>query len=80
MYRNGFVGGNGWTYYPMTVEISDRYPICGKKRGEPKPHHFCEDGEWYTVDTWKNTCGHLDIYKNFYLESKKYETKQKIKK
>jgi rRNA maturation protein Nop10 len=68
MYRNSFVGGDGWRYHPMDIEISDRCQICGDKRGTPKPTTFCEDGEWYTVDEWINECGHIDRYKDCYLE------------
>lgn len=71
MYRNSFHGGDGWTYYPMRVEISDNCPICGGKRGEPQERQYCEDGEFYTVDNWENPCGHLDKYKDVYNESLK---------
>lgn len=69
MYRNNFVGGDGWTYYPMNIVIADNCPVCGGKRGAPVAHNFCEDGEWFTVDRWDNQCGHLDKYKDCYLES-----------
>lgn len=69
MYRNTFVGGDGWTYYPMRVEIADTCPVCGENRGTPKPYYFCEDGEWFTVDIWDNPCGHIDKYKDCYFES-----------
>lgn len=68
MYRNTYTGGDGWTFYPMNVEISDNCPICGGKRGQPKEKYFCEDGEWYTVETWDNECGHVDKYKDCYFE------------
>lgn len=73
MFRNHYTGGDGWTYYPMRVNISDNCPVCGGKRGQPKPHHFCEDGEWFTVDKWENDCGHIDKYKDCYFESKEIE-------
>ena len=69
MYRNTYNGGEGWVYYPMKVEISDNCPVCGKKRGEPFPYRFHEDGEWFVVDRWNNPCGHIDTYKNCYFES-----------
>jgi hypothetical protein len=79
MYRNTYEGGDGWTYHPLSIEISDycqapvedeeKNPVpCGVKRGTSTPHSFCEDGEFYTVDTWKNACGHVDTYKDCYLE------------
>ena len=70
MYRNNWFGGNGWTYYPKTVEISNCCPVCGKLRGKPKPYNFCEDGTWYTVDKWINPCGHIDFYKDCLIEAK----------
>lgn len=76
MYRNNYDGGDGWTYYPMRIEISDNCPICGCKRGEPKWHNQCEDGEWFQVQTWNNPCGHTDYYGDVYRESK--ELKEKL--
>lgn len=70
MFRNTFNGGDGWTYYPMTVEIDDNCPKCGCKRGKPKHHRFCEDGEWFSVNIWENDCGHVDSYKDCYFEAK----------
>ena len=69
MYRNTYEGGDGWTYYPMAVEISDDCPKCGQRRGTPEPQQFCEDGEWFTVDRWTNACGHVDTYKDVYQEA-----------
>jgi len=71
MYRNTYDGGDGWVYYPLTVEIADTCPECGGKRGEAVPYRFCEDGDWFTVDKWENPCGHLDLYKDVYHESKR---------
>ncbi len=73
MFRNNWkcIGGDGWTYYPMTVEISDKCLKCGGLRGKPYPYRFCEDGQWFTVDRWDNPCGHIDLYPEMYLESKK---------
>lgn len=69
MFRNSFTGGDGWTYFPMNIEIENQCPICGGDRGNPKPYRFCEDGEWFTVNRWENPCGHLDTYGAVYLES-----------
>jgi len=71
MYRNSFFGGDGWTYYPVTVEIADNCPICGAKRGTPNPKSYCEDGEWYTLDNWHNPCDHQDSYKDAIIEARK---------
>lgn len=77
MYRNNYEGGDGWTYYPKVVTISDTCPVCGGKRGTPKGHNFCEDGEWFNVDIWDNPCGHIDKYKDVYFEAKELEMKNK---
>jgi hypothetical protein len=69
MYRNSFFGGDGWTYYPVAIDIADICPVCGGKRGELKNHRFYEDGDWFDVDTWRNPCGHIDSYKNCLIEA-----------
>lgn len=50
-------------------------PECGEMMGIPKPTRFCEDGEYYIVDTWSSPCGHEKVeYKNlkrFFSSSKK---------
>lgn len=28
-YRNNFDGGDGWSYYPKTIQIADNCPKCG---------------------------------------------------
>lgn len=79
MYRNSFTGGDEWTYYPMKVTISDNCPVCGGKRGIPKPYRFCEDGEWFDVNIWRNECGHVDMYKDCFLEHQKIKESKEIK-
>ena len=69
MYRNKWFGGDGWTYYPKTIEIGDLCPVCGGFRGKPYPYVFCEDGEFITVDKWDNPCGHVDTYKDCLIEA-----------
>lgn len=76
MYRNDFDGGDGWTYYPLSIKISATCPRCGGKRGDPYPHRFYEDGEWFTVDRWDNPCGHIDKYFAAYKEAKHIGTIQ----
>ncbi len=80
MYRNNWkcIGGDGWAYYPMTIEISNQCPICGKPRGKPYPYRFREDGQWFVIDKWDNPCGHIDCYSTVFLESKKCEELAKI--
>ena len=79
MYRNSWFGGDGWTYYPKTIEISDKCPICGKPRGKTKPYRFFEDGEWFVVDRWVNSCGHIDDYKDCLIEAKKIKGFKELK-
>ena len=71
MYRNNWFGGDGWTYYPKTIEINATCPKCGQPRGNPISKRFCEDGEWFDIDCWVNPCGHVDMYKDCLLESEK---------
>ena len=69
MYRNNYFGGDGWVSYPVVIEIADTCPICGGPRGEPTPHIFHEDGDWYSVSVWSNPCNHFDSYKDCLIES-----------
>lgn len=69
MYRNNWFGGDGWTFYPVDVEISDNCPQCGEKRGKPSRAFQCEDGEFYYVDKWSNSCGHVDYYSDVLVEA-----------
>lgn len=77
MYRNNWFGGDGWTYYPVTVVISDNCPICNGKRGEPTLNRYCEDGDFYYVDNWINPCGHTDNYKDCYVEAEELKKKER---
>ncbi|MBO6893424.1 MAG: hypothetical protein JJ866_15885 [Roseibium sp.] len=64
--------GNGYRSINQvirTVEISDRCPVCGGPRGEPRLVRYCEDDEWYDVSRWENPCGHLDTYANVLQET-----------
>lgn len=69
MYRNNWFGGDGWTFYPVTVEIANTCPVCGGPRGEPQHKSFYECGAWYNVNTWENPCGHIDKYKDVLVEA-----------
>ena len=77
MYRNNWFGGDGWTYYPKDIIISDLCPICGQKRGKPVLNRYCEDGEFYYLHNWKNECGHVDNYKDCFIESEKLKNENK---
>lgn len=59
----------GWNVHTVAVNISKKCPVCGGPRGEPTWHRFCEDGEWLTVNVWKNACGHVDLYKDVLIEA-----------
>lgn len=71
MYRNTFHGGDGWTYYPMRLEIADKCPKCGGERGKPYGYNFHEDGEWFHVEKWENPCGHIDTYREVWHEARR---------
>jgi len=74
MYRNG---GDGWQYGPRRIQIAANCPACGGPRGPQRDFTFCEDGEWFTVDTWKNPCGHVDDYRDCWHEAKRLRAEQK---
>ena len=52
-----------------TVTISDRCPVCSGERGAPSNLNQCDDGAYYSVDVWRNPCGHVDLYENVARES-----------
>jgi predicted RNA-binding Zn-ribbon protein involved in translation (DUF1610 family) len=53
----------------LELEISDKCPVCGSKRGTPRSYDFHENGERYSCDVWQNPCGHIDKYINVYKEA-----------
>lgn len=59
----------------ITVEISDKCPKCGAKRGVRIWKGRSYDGRHaIEVDCWENECGHIDFYSDVreeYLRSKK---------
>jgi hypothetical protein len=69
MYRNNWFGGDGWTYYPVEIEIGDTCPVCGGPRGEPYGYNFIEDDTPYFVHKWDNPCGHMDLYADVLVEA-----------
>lgn len=69
MYRNSFFGGDGWKYHPVKIQIGDFCPVCNHPRGKTRPYTFYEDGDTFTVDTWENDCGHVDLYKDCLIEA-----------
>jgi hypothetical protein len=76
MYRGTYDGGSGWRYYPVKATIAATCPVCGGPRGEPVMRRFCEDGEWFDLDTWENPCGHIDLYRDVYAEAKQTQEKR----
>lgn len=48
--------------FSMIAEISDFCPVCGEKRGEPKPGLSFDGSRRLDVDIWNNPCGHVDYY------------------
>jgi hypothetical protein len=62
--------GQGLTN-PVTrkITISAFCPIDGQRRGEPHGLNSCDDGAFYWVQTWKNPCGHTDMYEDVIEEA-----------
>ncbi|MFF2612279.1 hypothetical protein [Kitasatospora sp. NPDC058046] len=56
----------------VTVTISTRCAQCGGPRGwdTVRAHRQSEDGDWFTVDQWRNPCGHIDMYAAVLRESR----------
>jgi hypothetical protein len=61
---------DGWTRYPVAVEIAGTCPVCGGPRGEPRGHNFYEDGDTFHVNVWDNPCGHVDRYPDVIAEAR----------
>jgi len=55
-----------------TVTVSTRCPLCGGPRGfdTVRNHNFAEDGEYLSVDRWRNPCGHADMYEAVLREAR----------
>lgn len=67
--------GDGRAYVGVqivTVTVSALCPRCGGPRGVDtvRPHRFRQDGEWFSVDRWQNSCGHTDTYAAVLRESR----------
>ncbi|MGW5930559.1 hypothetical protein ACWF2L_30655 [Streptomyces anulatus] len=56
----------------VTVTVAARCARCGGPRGwdTVRPDRFQERGEWFTVDRWRNPCGHQDTYGAVLQESR----------
>jgi hypothetical protein len=63
--------GHGGLFTPAlrTVEIADTCPQCGGPRGEVRGYNGCEDGAYYHVNVWTNSCGHIDDYEAVLAEA-----------
>jgi len=48
--------------YAIKITISNKCPICGKKRGKPFPTLSYDGSRRLGVDGWLNKCGHIDKY------------------
>ena len=51
------------------VEISDKCPICGQKRGSLYNGKAYDGSIPYYVDQWDNPCGHNDLYNSVFHEA-----------
>jgi hypothetical protein len=53
----------------ITVEISDKCPKCGARRGITRTKGLSYDGSTrLEVDCWTNQCGHIDKYSDVIQE------------
>ncbi|MDH6674357.1 hypothetical protein M2277_005049 [Paenibacillus sp. LBL] len=52
----------GWLHGTKSILVKWNCPVCGEEMGTPEVKQFCEDGEFYSVDTWTNKCGHIAKY------------------
>jgi hypothetical protein len=54
---------DGSPFNAMTIEISDKCPRCGAKRGTKIWDGLSFDGSRrLAVTQWENECGHIDKY------------------
>lgn len=61
---------DGWLHGTIQVIADWKCPVCGNPMGEPKLQQFCEDGEFYSVHTWSNDCGHVCKYTDLKIVSR----------
>ena len=54
----------------VTVTIASTCPTCGGRRGKPVLRPYCEEGQFYSVHTWTNPCGHVDYYPDVLREAR----------
>lgn len=52
----------GYLLGAKSVLVEWKCPTCGEIMGDPVVKQFCEDGEFYSVHTWENDCGHVAKY------------------
>lgn len=55
-----------------TVTIPATCPRCGGPRGAATNLNQIDDGAHYSVDTWSNDCGHVDIYADVVKEARAF--------
>lgn len=59
----------GFSENLIKVKISDKCPICGKRRAVEKWKGPSFDGSRIlVVDCWRNECEHIDKYEDVLLE------------
>lgn len=62
----------GMYFNAVTVEISDKCPKCGGKRGEPFETVSYDGSRRLNVSGWSNACGHIDKYSDVLKEALKF--------
>lgn len=58
---------NGWLQGVKDVNVVWACPNCGGKMGNVVTIQQTEDGQWFSVSTWQNDCGHTAKYKELIL-------------
>lgn len=52
----------GWLHGTKNITVDWSCPSCKSEMGIPNITQFCEDGEFFSVHTWHNACGHVVKY------------------
>lgn len=56
--------------YAVTVEISDKCPVCGGPRGEVFETVSYDGSRRLYCQGWRNDCGHVDTYSSVRKEAR----------
>ena len=54
--------GRHYQFEVREIDIGDACIHCGGPRGKMREYQHPEDGAFYTVNQWRNPCGHVEHY------------------